>query len=87
MLWEECIATHSTSTLKRLQWTLEHQNWTLEQWKVVAWFDESLFLSHHVYVCTWGSDGTVGRQPCGGDALGNGLGPAIHVDVNLTHAS
>ena len=30
------------------QWTCEHQNWTTEQWKKVAWSDESRFLLHHV---------------------------------------
>lgn len=33
---------------KRLQWAREHQNWTTEQWKKVAWSDESRFLLHHV---------------------------------------
>ena len=29
---------------KRLQWARKHQNWTLGQWKKVAWSDESRFL-------------------------------------------
>ena len=29
---------------KRLQWARERRNWTLEQWKKVAWSDESHFL-------------------------------------------
>ena len=33
---------------KQLQWAREHQNWTLEQWKKVAWSDEPRFLSDHV---------------------------------------
>jgi len=33
---------------KSQQWTREHQNWTTEQWKKVAWSDESRFLLHHV---------------------------------------
>ena len=33
---------------KRLQWARECQNWTLEQWKKVAWSDESRFLLDHV---------------------------------------
>ena len=33
---------------KRLQWEHEHRNWTLEQWKKVAWSDESHFLLDHV---------------------------------------
>ena len=32
---------------KHLQWAREHQNWTLEQWKKVAWSDESRFLLDH----------------------------------------
>ena len=28
---------------KRQQWAREHQNWTTEQWKKVAWCDESRF--------------------------------------------
>ncbi len=28
----------------RLQFTQDHQNWTIEDWKYVAWSDESLFL-------------------------------------------
>src|SRR5205085_6607309 len=33
-LWAENIE-------KRLQWALEHRNWTIEQWKWVIWSDES----------------------------------------------
>lgn len=29
---------------KRLQWAREHQNWTVEQWKRVAWSSESCFI-------------------------------------------
>ncbi len=36
----------------RLQFTQAHQNWTIEDWKNVAWSDESRFLLRH-------SDGTV----------------------------
>ncbi|GBM13136.1 hypothetical protein AVEN_64349-1 [Araneus ventricosus] len=32
----------------RLQWALEHQDWTMDEWKRVAWSDESRFLIHHV---------------------------------------
>ncbi len=31
----------------RLQFTQAHQNWTIEDWKNVAWSDESLFLLRH----------------------------------------
>ena len=30
----------------RQQWAREHQNWTTEQWKKLAWSDESRFLWH-----------------------------------------
>ena len=33
---------------KRLQWASERRNWILEQWKKVAWSDESHFLLEHV---------------------------------------
>ena len=33
---------------KHQQWKHEHQNWSREQWKMVAWSDESLFLLHHL---------------------------------------
>ena len=33
---------------KRLQWARGRRNWTLEQWKKVAWSDESRFLLDHV---------------------------------------
>ena len=82
------------------QWAREHQNWTTEQWKKVAWSDESRFLLHHV-------DGrvrvrrlpgehmapgcTMGRRQAGGGSVmlwamfcWETLGPAIHVDVTLT---
>ncbi len=38
---------------RRLQFTQTHQNWTIEDWKNVAWSDESRFLLRH-------SDGRVG---------------------------
>ncbi len=31
----------------RLQFTQDHQNWTIEDWKNVAWSDESPFLLQH----------------------------------------
>ncbi len=37
---------------RRLQFTQAHQNWTIEDWKNVAWSDESRFL-------LWHSDGRV----------------------------
>ncbi len=32
---------------RRLQFTQDHQNWTIEDWKNVAWSDYSLFLLQH----------------------------------------
>ncbi len=32
---------------QRLQFTQAHQNWTIEDWKNVAWSDESRFLLQH----------------------------------------
>ncbi len=37
----------SAKNRKRLQFTLAHQNWTIEDWKNVAWSDESRFLLRH----------------------------------------
>ncbi|GBN32839.1 hypothetical protein AVEN_177871-1 [Araneus ventricosus] len=33
--------------LSRL-WAREHRDWTMEEWKRVAWLEESRFLIHHV---------------------------------------
>ena len=85
---------------KRLQWARESRNWTLEQWKKVAWSDESRFLLDQVdsrvhvprlpgEVMAPGC--TVGRRQAGGGSVMlwamfclETLGPSIHVDVNLT---
>ncbi|GBM53553.1 hypothetical protein AVEN_571-1 [Araneus ventricosus] len=32
----------------RLQWAQEHRDWTMDEWKRVAWSEESRFLIHHV---------------------------------------
>ncbi len=32
---------------RRLQFTQAHQNWTIEDWKNVAWSDETRFLLQH----------------------------------------
>ncbi len=32
---------------RRIQFTQDHQNWTIEDWKNVAWSDESWFLLRH----------------------------------------
>ena len=87
---------------KRLQWASERRSWTLEQWKKVAWSDESRFLLDHVdgrvrvrrlpgEVMAPGC--TVGRQSGGRSVLPwamfcwETLGPAIHVDVNLARVT
>ncbi len=33
---------------RRLQFSQAHQNWTIEDWKNVAWSDESRFLLRHL---------------------------------------
>ncbi len=35
------------NSTRRLQFTQTHQNWTIEDWKNVAWSDESRFLLRH----------------------------------------
>ncbi len=40
------------NSTRRIQFTQDHQNWTIEDWKNVVWSDESLFLLRH-------SDGSV----------------------------
>lgn len=40
----------SVRTLTPGQWAREHHNWTMEQWKRVAWSDESRFLLHHTWM-------------------------------------
>uniref|UniRef100_A0AAY5K3R6 Transposase Tc1-like domain-containing protein n=1 Tax=Esox lucius TaxID=8010 RepID=A0AAY5K3R6_ESOLU len=37
----------TTNRKKRLQYAQAHQNWTVEDWKIVAWSDESRFLLRH----------------------------------------
>ncbi|GBO11183.1 hypothetical protein AVEN_23733-1 [Araneus ventricosus] len=39
----------------RLQWSREHRDWAMDEWKRVAWSDESRFLIHHV---RWSCQGT-----------------------------
>ncbi|ROL43068.1 Rho guanine nucleotide exchange factor 2 [Anabarilius grahami] len=74
---------------KSQQWTREHQNWTTEQWKKVAWSDESGGWPG-VCACaslTWGTHGTrmhYGKKASRRRNCRETLGPAIHVDVTLT---
>ncbi|KAI4872592.1 hypothetical protein NFI96_002177 [Prochilodus magdalenae] len=88
---------------KRLQWVLEHQGWTLEQWKKVAWSSKSIFHLQDVdgQVCVLrlpgdvrSPDCTVGQIKDGGESVTlwamfcwETLGPIIHVDVGLTCAT
>ncbi|GBM26206.1 Transposable element Tc1 transposase [Araneus ventricosus] len=46
----------------RLQWTREHRDRTMDEWKRVAWSDESRFLIHHV-------DGRVSVRSLPGEQL------------------
>ncbi|GBM90242.1 hypothetical protein AVEN_86211-1 [Araneus ventricosus] len=39
----------------RLQWSREHRDWAMDEWKRVAWSDESRFRIHHV---RWSCQGT-----------------------------
>ncbi len=39
--------TETEAGFLRLQFTQDHQNWTIEDWKNVAWSDESRFLLRH----------------------------------------
>ncbi|GBM17643.1 Transposable element Tc1 transposase [Araneus ventricosus] len=43
-----CALLNKRHRLLRLQWTQEHRDWTMDEWKRIAWSDESLFLIHHV---------------------------------------
>ncbi|ROL41521.1 Transposable element Tcb1 transposase [Anabarilius grahami] len=40
---------------KRQQWTREHQNWTTEQWKKVAWSNEFFYITW--MACLWTTRG------------------------------
>ncbi len=42
------VPLRSTKNRKRrIRFTQDHQNWTIEDWKNVAWSDESRFLLQH----------------------------------------
>ncbi|MCJ8748985.1 hypothetical protein PDJAM_G00170790 [Pangasius djambal] len=101
--WSLGALMYDMMTGSHLQWTGEHQNWTMEQWKKVAWSDESRFLLHHV-------DGrvrvrrlpgeetapgcTMGRRRAGGGSVmvwamffWETSGPGVHVDVTVTRTT
>ncbi|KAK7919271.1 hypothetical protein WMY93_010555 [Mugilogobius chulae] len=52
---------------KRLLWALEHEDWTVEQWKRVAWSREARFMFHEA-----GGNVAVRRLP------ENGGAPEVH---------
>jgi transposase len=46
--FRSCVARHKplltdTHMANRLAWALDHQNWTVRQWRRVLWSDESMF--------------------------------------------
>lgn len=81
------------------KWACDHQNWTTEQQKKLAWSDESRFLLRHVAgrVCVGhllgehlGPGCTMGqREATGGSVMlwamfcWESLGLALHVDATL----
>lgn len=84
---------------KRLQWALEHQDWTTEQWKRVAWSRESRFLLHHTDKSVTvrrlpGEMDAPGGNPARGDTVTlwaifcwDTLGSFVHVEDTLTHTT
>ncbi|XDV42643.1 hypothetical protein PO909_011266 [Leuciscus waleckii] len=58
----------TTNWKKRLQFARAHQNWTVEDWKNVAWSDESRFLLRHSDV---------------GDVSWHTLGPLVSIGHRL----
>lgn len=84
----------------RLLWAKKHRNWTPEEWKKVAWSDESRFLVHHldgrVRIRRFPNEPlapgcTVGRRQAGGGGImvwamfsWGTLGPIIPIEQSLT---
>ncbi|KAJ7991611.1 hypothetical protein DPEC_G00285700 [Dallia pectoralis] len=77
-----------------LHWARERRNWTLEQWKLITWFDGSRFLLHrgsgriYINVCVqnalWNDDMPVKGVRCSGQcATGKPWVPGVHADVIL----
>ncbi|GBO34571.1 Transposable element Tc1 transposase, partial [Araneus ventricosus] len=87
----------------RLQWAREHRDWTMGEWRRVAWSDGSRFLIHHVdgrvrvrrlpgkhllNSCTTGH-----TQACGGGIMLRGmfswaaLGPVVVVEQTMKAAN
>lgn len=85
----------------RLQWAQQHQNWTTEEWKKVAWSGESHFLLAHVdgkasvrWLAETETGTTVeGKQDGGGIVklwatfCWETLGPVVSLDATLTCSS
>lgn len=82
---------------KRLQWALEHLNWSAEQWKKVAWSGESRFLLYQadgevrVRRLTEKETASDGTEAGGGGTVmlwamfcWETLGPVINLDAALT---
>ena len=42
-----CASVNEVSSL-RLEWARDYQEWTMDEWKKVAWRDEFRFLFHYV---------------------------------------
>ncbi|GBN09315.1 hypothetical protein AVEN_9152-1 [Araneus ventricosus] len=55
----------------RLQWARDHRDWTMDEWKRVAWSDESRFLIHHV-------DGRVRYAVCQANSCSSFVQKVIH---------
>ncbi len=80
---------------RRLQFAQAHQNWTIEDWKNVAWSDESRFLlrDSDVRVRIWGKEhesmdpkhgsGSCWCWWCNGDIFWDTLGPLVPIDYCL----
>jgi hypothetical protein len=43
--WVQLLSAKNKKKL--LQWARDHQHWTIEEWKNIAWSDESRFLLRH----------------------------------------
>ncbi|GBM01958.1 hypothetical protein AVEN_269564-1 [Araneus ventricosus] len=68
----------------RLQWAREHRDWTMDEWKRVAWLKESQFLIHHIDDrVRAGRDGTV----LWGMFSWAALGPVVVVEQTMKDAN
>ncbi len=53
----------SKNRTRRIQFTQTHQNWTIEDWKNIAWSDESRFLLHSDVGSEFGVKGHESMDP------------------------